>query len=245
MRRLVGRQGLTELAIVGGCALLYFLIRGNVADRADQANAAAMDIVAIERRLRIYWEPAWQQAFLASREWTQFWNQFYFWLHGPLIVVVGLIRYFGHRGKYLVIRTAFLISCVVGLLVYNFYPLTPPRLLPELGYVDTMRLYSPVAYQAESTKAFTNPYAAMPSLHYGWSFLIAVGIAWTWPRWWAHAFAAVETFGMVGAVVITANHWLLDVAAGGALCLLALALAWWLHQGRAPRRVAARPRARG
>ncbi len=235
VRRLVGRRGLAEFGIVGGCLLLYFLVRGSVVDRVPQADAHALDLIRLETNLGFFWELSWQKLILGSTFWTQFWNFFYFWLHGPLIAVVAFILYFKHRGKYSTIRTAFLISCLIGLFIYDFYPVTPPRLLPRLGFVDTVQRYADLSYQAESLKPFVNPYAALPSLHFGWAFLISVGIAWTWRTWWAYLAAAAETVGMFFAVVVTGNHFIIDAIAGFIVCGVALALALWMHSVWLPR----------
>jgi membrane-associated phospholipid phosphatase len=55
-------------------------------------------------------------------------------------------------------------------------------------------------------------------------------------RWIAYAFAAVMPAAMALAVLVTANHYVIDVIVGGAVALTALALA---------RPLAARPAGEG
>jgi len=55
------------------------------------------------------------------------------------------------------------------------YPCAPPRLFPELGYGDTLKdLGKTDVYTG--TRRWVNPYAAMPSMHQGYSLLFATTI---------------------------------------------------------------------
>ncbi len=102
-----------------------------------------------------------------------------------------------------------------------------------------MQEYSKVSYQAQSLSPFVNPYAAVPSLHFGWSFLLSVALVLARPRsWWAWVGAIVQPLLMFLAIVATANHWVLDAVAGLAACLAGLAAALWHHRSvrRRPRR---------
>jgi hypothetical protein len=86
-----------------------------------------------------------------------------------------------------------------------------------------MQEYSKVSYQAQSLGPFVNPYAAVPSLHFGWSFLMSVALVLAWPRaWWTWTLAVVQPVLMFFAIVATANHWVLDAVAGLAACLAGL-----------------------
>ncbi|MYR14688.1 hypothetical protein GTY62_29605, partial [Streptomyces sp. SID724] len=59
-------------------------------------------------------------------------------------------------------------------------------------------------------------YAAMPSLHFGWSLWCGVVIVMLAPRLWMKALGLLHPIFTIAAIVATANHWVLD-AAGGAL----------------------------
>lgn len=62
----------------------------------------------------------------------------------------------------------------------------------------------------------TNQYAAMPSLHFGWSLWCGVVIVMLAPKLWMKALGLLHPLFTIAAIVATANHWVLD-AAGGAL----------------------------
>jgi membrane-associated phospholipid phosphatase len=110
--------------------------------------------------------------------------------------------------------------------------IAPPRLTPGHGFVDTMLLYSEVSYQAQSLGPFVNPYAAMPSLHVGWAYLIGIGVALVWRDWRGALTVTLLPALMSLAVVLTANHYILDGAFGVLVASFGLAAALWWERGR-------------
>jgi hypothetical protein len=232
--RRLPRRSLAELALVTISFLLYFLVRGAVVDRADEALRHGRDIVALERLLGVYWEPALQDLILGHEALVRLFNAVYFWFHFPLICAVGVWLYHQDRGHYTLTRNALLISGAIGLVIYNAYPVAPPRYLPELGLLDTMAVYSRVNYEMQELRAFVNPYAAVPSLHFGWNLLLGVGVFLATRNLWWRLFAVVMPAGMLAAIVVTGNHFILDAVAGTAVCLVGLAAAVALHQWSPP-----------
>jgi hypothetical protein len=222
---------LREVGLVAVGLLIYFLIRGNVTDRATFAVHNAASVINAEKALHIFWEPAMQRWILDSAFQIRFWNWVYFWLHAPAIVVVGVWLLWQYPRQYALIRNAFLISAVIGLICYTLYPVAPPRLMPGFGFVDTMQEYSKISYQAESLKPFVNPYAAMPSLHFGWAFLVGVGVWMVWRDLRGLLIGAALPVGMGLAIVFTANHYILDAVAGFVVCLVGLIVAIWWDRG--------------
>src|SRR6185436_7429679 len=103
------------------------------------------------------------------------------------------------------------------------FPAAPPRLVPELGIADTVGLAG-----SHDTGSFGgvkfNPYAAMPSMHVGWSLLVGITLFGVTRRRWLKAAAAAHPVLMTVTVVATGNHYLLDAVAGAAIALVALAL---------------------
>jgi hypothetical protein len=230
-----------ELTIVAAGALAYFLIRGTVKGRASEALDRAADLVAIERQLGVYWEPAMQAWILESRALIEFFNAVYFWTHMPVIITVAVWLHWRHRRIYGFTRNAFVGSAVIGLAIYYALPTAPPRLLPEAGLVDTMALYSQTSYQAQEVGPFVNAYAALPSLHFGWALLIAMALWLARPstRWGATVFAALGlllVFGQLIGIVVTGNHFLLDALAGAVVAAVGVLVAfvWRRYRGLAP-----------
>ena len=156
---------------------------------------------------------------------SRLFNFIYFWFDFPLIAAVGLWLYFRHRRQYTLTRDAMLISGGIALIIYHLFPVAPPRYLSEFGFVDTMAVYSPLSYQAQSAQPFVNPYAAVPSLHVGWPVLLAVGVIWATrfkPAWGLVLMLPVAQFF---AVVFTANHFIFDAMVGVGVALMGLAAA--------------------
>ena len=230
------RAALIELALVAAGLLAYFLTRGRIHDRHDAAQRNAAMLVRIERRAGLFWEPALNAWTVASRARVRLWNLVYFWAHAPLIVAGGLWLFRHNRPVYRVTRNAFLVSALMGLVSYRLFPVAPPRLTDGHDLVDTMQQHSRLSYQAQSLAPFVNPYAAVPSLHFGWSFLLSVALVMAAPRRvWSWLLAAVQPPLMFIAIVATANHWVLDAVAGLVVCLAGLSVALGLrrHDGAA------------
>ena len=245
------REFLRELAIVAGGGLLYFLARGAVQDRTDEAFARARGLLELEERLGIAWESAIHEAALSAAWIVDLANAVYFWGHMPLLIALALWLWFRQRGVWRGLRAALLASALLGIACYVIWPTAPPRLMPELGYVDTLAWRAAASYQAQEVGPFVNPYAALPSLHVGWALLAGTACARValtqrgWRRIAWRALAALIPASQTWAVVATANHWLLDAAAGAAVVALAAVLAYsvaWLRfrlSGRPSRGAAA------
>jgi membrane-associated phospholipid phosphatase len=81
--------------------------------------------------------------------------------------------------------------------------------------IDTLNEFTHLSYQAQSTSFFVNPYAAVPSLHVGWAFLLAIGVVMAFPEnrvvW---ALAALHPLSQSASTVFTGNHYFLDGVAG-------------------------------
>jgi hypothetical protein len=219
---------ISELLLVGVGLLVYYLTRGGITDtdHHDLAQQNAAKLIEVEQRLGLFWEPAWNTWAMRRIENARFWNMVYFWAHAPLIVTVGIWLLHRHRPTYRLIRNSFLVSAVAGLISYRFFPVAPPRLVPGYGFVDTMRDHSKLSYQAQSLGPFVNPYAAVPSLHFGWSFLIFAGMVLASPaRLWLWGAGFGQSALILVSIVATANHWLLDAVAGFGVCLGSLIVA--------------------
>ncbi len=222
-----------EIGLVAVAFLLYFVVRGSVVDRDDEALRNAINIIDIERSLGFFWEPELNAAILGYSALIHFFNAIYFWLDFPLIVGIGLWLYFLRRHHYTVARDAVLASGAIALVVYHLFPVAPPRLVPpEYGFefVDTVNKYSNFSYQAASTQPFVNPYAAVPSLHYGWAVLVGGVLFWSTRNVWLRALAVFMPIGQFTAILFTANHYILDAMAGLVVALMGLLVAMALQR---------------
>ncbi|MDE2967828.1 MAG: phosphatase PAP2 family protein [Chloroflexota bacterium] len=218
------REFLRELAAVAVAALVYYLVRGAVSDRADEAFQRARDILDLEQRIWLDWETPIHEAILGTNALIDFANGTYFWGHMPLLIVLAVWLWRSHRSVWRTFRNALLISAAAGMVSYYLFPTAPPRLMPDLGFVDTLTVRAAPAYQAQEVGLFVNPYAALPSLHVGWALLAGLAVWQTSRHPLMRVFAVAIPLSQSWAVVATANHWTLDVFAGMAVC----AVAWML-----------------
>jgi hypothetical protein len=96
--------------------------------------------------------------------------------------------------------------------------------MPELGTIDVMQHFAAAGWWGDAASAprglgdATNQFAAMPSLHFGWSLWCAIQMWGFGSRRWRVAAVAYPTLQAL-VVLATANHFLLDVV-GGATCIL-------------------------
>jgi hypothetical protein len=89
----------------------------------------------------------------------------------------------------------------------------------RFGYVDTIAEYGGWAsFGSEQMKTISNQYAAMPSMHIGWSLWAALVLVPLVRRRWAKALAVAHPCITLFCIMVTGNHYWID-GAGGALCL--------------------------
>lgn len=218
-------DALREIALVFAVAVPYYLVRGLVRGRREVAIANAVRVAEAERRIGIYIEPEVQKHTLRSTLRVHLWNAVYFWGHLPLLVAFAAWMYRANRALYRRLRRAFLVSQGIGAVAYFLFPVAPPRLMPsEFGYTDTLAERHELNYQLGSMKLFLNEYAAMPSLHFGWSLLMTAGLWGGVGGWKARAVAVASPLASLTSIVATANHWLLDAVGGAAVMAVSAAL---------------------
>ena len=221
-----GYRDALELALVALAFLLYFIVRANVIDRPELALSNARSLIDLEAHLGIFVEPDWQRWALGSAALVRVFNFVYFWLDFPLIAGLGLFMYFRRRPQYTFTRDAILVSGAIALVCYSLLPLAPPRLTPDIGVIDTLAVFNNASYQAQSTSFFVNPYAAMPSLHVGWAFLLAIGVVLAFPgNRVVLLLALVHPLAQWASTIFTGNHYILDGVGGLAVATGGLAFA--------------------
>jgi hypothetical protein len=83
--------------------------------------------------------------------------------------------YCRNREGFAIFRDGFLLATAIALVIHWRYPTAPPR-LAHVGIKDTMELYSDVNIGRPHHERFSNPVAAVPSLHAGWAIALGVGL---------------------------------------------------------------------
>jgi hypothetical protein len=197
-------------------------------DRQVDATYNAVDLVHLQRALWLAHEADIQKLILWSEALVRVFNTIYTYGHFWLIGGAGIWLFYFHRERYTLFRNAFFISGAISLIAFNLVPLAPPRLLPgDFGAVDTLRMGSEINY--ETSGAFVNEYAAMPSLHIAWNLLISLAIASTTQNRYVRFACAAMPLVMATTVVVTGNHWILDAIAGYFVGMIGLGAALLLR----------------
>ena len=231
-----------ETAFLFAVMVVYFLIRGGLPVRPEEAFDRANQVIRLEDRLGIFVEPRWQASILDSVTLMKIANWVYVWGHLPVLIGGAVWLYLRNRNRYRVYRNALLISAFIALFGYGLFPVAPPRLLPEWGFVDTVARLARQNYDMQPG-FFVNHYAAVPSLHFGWALLIGIALLDVDRNVLVRTFAVVMVAAMFFAIVLTANHFIFDMLVGSAIVLVAIAIAFALdnhHLGvRQSRREAA------
>jgi hypothetical protein len=209
---------LSQTGLVTAAVFVYFGVRGLTVGSVEAAEEHAQTIVDVERGLGIAVEGVLQRPFDEPGMLQTLANWVYIWGHWPVIVGTMLWLAFRHTDHLLRLRDAMIVSGAIGMLIFVSYPVAPPRLV-DLGLVDTVTETS-TAYRVLQPPAFVNQYAAMPSLHAGWDLLVGIAIVTASTSVVLRVLGYLMPLLMTISVVVTANHYVLDVVAGVALVLI-------------------------
>jgi membrane-associated phospholipid phosphatase len=110
---------------------------------------------------------------------------------------------------------------VLGLVGYVLLPTAPPRMFPEVGFVDTLATFGGLNHGSGLVELASNPYAAMPSLHSADALIVGVVMAAVVRHSWAKLLWLAWPVWVWFAVMATGNHFWLDVLAGIVLAMVA------------------------
>lgn len=190
--------------------------------------------MAAERALGGLWEPRLQHRFLEAGPVLLHAVNWTYWLAQALVVAFALVwLYLRHTRVYFPMRNALIVANTIGLAVYVGFPTAPPRLFPEDGFVDTLARAEALNHGSSLVEIFSNPYAAMPSLHAADAAIAGVALALAVRPPLLRVLCLVWPLWVSFALIASANHFWLDIAAGLALAALG---AWIATRPRSARR---------
>lgn len=204
-----GLEALTVVAAYAAYSTIRVLVEGSEARAVDHA----FTLVSMEQALGLFHEASIQQA-VQSQPWlAAAMKGVYLWVYMPFLILAAAVLYARDREMYRCYRNTFFASAALGLVFFAIVPMAPPRMLPELGFIDPI-------HATMTTTGAKNEFAAMPSFHFGFTMLAAMGIAHSfgWHRLLTPALALVPSV-MLLSIVSTANHFFLDAAVGAAVVL--------------------------
>jgi hypothetical protein len=234
---------------------------GSAGGPSGQSNRIAyehgIDIIQIQRFLHLDFEPALQRWYLdlPANGWIGFWNVFYGTAHFIVTGVALIWLYRAAPKRYALWRNTLACTTVAALVGFASFSLMPPRLLNEtfdrfgpppaeraehrddeedFGEMeDTLANYPTFwSFDSGTLKNISNQYAAMPSMHIGWSVWAMLVIYPLLRRRWARALVVLHPIATLFCILVTANHYWIDAIGGlvtlgaGFLAGRALTRAW-------------------
>ncbi|WP_436774007.1 phosphatase PAP2 family protein [Yinghuangia sp. YIM S09857] len=212
---------IVELALVALSYWVYSLIRNAVPNRESLAVERAWQLLDFEKSLHIDVEYAINHAADKVTWLIVGMNYYYATLH--FVVTIGVLVWLfrWHPGRYRAVRTVLFVTTGLALFGYFFYALAPPRLLPGAGYIDTVLVHNTWGSMASGNmKNVSNQFAAMPSMHIGWSTWCALAI-WKFAKpMWVRVLGLLYPLVTLIVIMATGNHFILD-AVGGWITLAA------------------------
>jgi hypothetical protein len=211
-----------EAALVAGLYAVYESARGLMDANRATAVAHARSVASAERRLHVFVEPNVQHFFLGSGVVVRALGVLYVSAHLAVTVAVLAWLYARRPALFVCARSVLLAASIVALAGYLFYPTAPPR-LAGIGIADTVTTSNHLEIQNGLVGALYNPYAAMPSMHFGYALIVALALRASIRRRLARAVVCAYPLLILLAIVATGNHFLLDAAAGALIAGLAWA----------------------
>lgn len=215
-----------EVLLIAVGYAIYTLIRNSVPSHDPRAKTNARRVESFEKSIGVFHEHALNNWLAPHEALATVANYWYATAHFTVTIGVAVWILWKHPRHARPLRIAWYSMNVVALFGYYFFPLAPPRLMP--GFVDTIDKYGiwgAVGDKANADGA-SNQFAAMPSMHIGWSTWSAVVIVVFATSWWVKALGALYPLITLLAIVGTANHYFLDAFGG----LVALAIGFGVAQ---------------
>lgn len=136
-----------------------------------------------------------------------------------------------------------------GVLTYALYPAAPPWMASQLHLIAPVTRIIPQVVASlhvhsagslfEHGYRYANDVAAVPSLHAGFSLLVAITL-WPQKRLWLRPLVALYPVAMGFTLIYTGEHYFSDIVLGWAYAVAALFAAralqrWWAVRGRRAR----------
>ena len=203
---------------------LYLAVRAISAGSNIEAVQNASRLLRFEGAIGIDVEGSMQKTALGADRLITAANWFYSFAYWPMIIATFVYTWTRHRELFVRYRNALVYSGLIGLVVFAVFPVAPPRFLD--GYVDTVSSAARHSFIAHPSWII-NENAALPSFHVGWLVLSAALLSPLSRRWIVKLLLTLPGILMAVTVVVTGNHYLVDIVAGVAISFAGLQLARW------------------
>jgi membrane-associated phospholipid phosphatase len=190
----------------------------------------AMAVIHFEQHHDLWLEPAIQQFGAGARHllglpvgWPQIAdlaNAIYGPGHVFVTLAFALWIFFRRRALFVPIGHIFVLTNLLAVALYELFPLAPPRLVGRVLFDGHPYRFIDTVFGGGLQIGF-NTYASMPSVHVAWALIAGCSLCLTLRHPLARVLALLWPLSMMIAVILTGNHYLLDVL--GAIAVVALA----------------------
>ncbi|MCW2525733.1 MAG: hypothetical protein JWM76_593 [Pseudonocardiales bacterium] len=214
-----------ELALLLIAYWLYSLVRNAIHTDPTSALRHGRAVQHLQQNLGFGFERPLNHWVADHEAVAQFSNYYYATLHFAVTLGVLVWLFRTRPDVYRSVRTILFGTTLLALVGFYLYPLAPPRLLPQYGYVDTLVRFQTWGSLADPQIADrSNQYAAMPSLHVAWALWAGLALLLFARRRWIRTLGLCYPLATTVVVLGTANHFLVDAIAGAAVLMLATAV---------------------
>ncbi len=165
----------------------------------------------------------------------------YQYAHLPVIIGTMVWAFTQRRAQWAFYRNWFLAMNFVAVLVFALLPTAPPRMIFTSGVADMNFLHG-IRTAILENGMLANPFAAMPSLHFGYALFIGLMLYALADGRWMRYLGLFYAFVVFVTIVATGNHFIVDAVAGGLVVLAAWVFAVNTQPAVAPSPVTVRER---
>ena len=212
-----------EALLIVWLAWVYDAINNLAPLRLGPALSHGHDILSVESSLGVAPERSLDQWLSSHHGLGLVVSDYYDNAHFIVTIAVLALLWWQGAALYRPLRNSLIAINLLAFAVFWLYPVAPPRMLD--GFTDVVASTHAIgSWHTGALASQANQLAAMPSLHIAWAVWCAVAV-WQLTRRTLLRAAAVVYPCLTGfAVLATGNHYLLDIAAGIVLVVVAMAL---------------------
>jgi PAP2 superfamily protein len=221
---------LLQLGLFAVADLLYEISRTLAKGDLAVAFVHARDVVSIEKSMGIFTELDVQHWALA-RPWVlDVANTTYFHAHFAVTTCFMFWLYLRRNHHYYFVRNIVFSAMALALIGYVLFPTAPPRMLTDLGFIDTLEKTADVNFNTGAVSLLSNPFAAVPSVHTCFALIIGTSCFFLVRRPAIRLIWLLYPCLIVFSIVATGNHFWLDAILGACLAGVALGVAWTIER---------------
>jgi len=239
-------RGIMEIALLAALYALYSATRSLADGSLTKAVESANTILRLEQQLGLDVEHGinhWAMGNLIGSVAASYW-----YASAHFIVTGGVMLWLFHRRRalYPYMRNILLAATACALGLFFLLPTAPPRLMGGI-WQDMLASTSDYGWWGEHAMAprgmgsMTNELAAFPSMHAGWSLWVAIAIVAATRNRLARTLAIAYPIITAIDVLVTGNHWIIDVFAGWAIVAVIATLVLRSTGGRRARTLTIAP----